>query len=209
MVYGRYLFLAGLTVMVTALAIGCEGMNTRPGEVIIQREVDLDNKTVAVIPFREYDGKYFESELGTLMTEKIRNQMRANMPKTRFASALPVRQKMEESTEEMTLSQMGEAANADVVIVGRIKEFRTKDPGAIGYFRGTCELELTVYNVAGNVPIKKWTPTVYYPERGAGVSMTDLTEQQVHDNMVKYTADFIAKKFYTYKRSSLADPMDW
>ncbi len=208
---GTRFLLGAALALVVAGAVGCtDGMVANPKEMVVTREMSLDGKTVVVVPFRDKDGAYFGSETGTELAERLQNQMRGHLAQTRFVSALTVRQKLEgEALTGATVQDLGKAAGANVVIVGEIREFRTADEGAIGYLRGTCELEVKVCDANTGGVLKEWSPTLHYPERGAGIASTDTTEAKMRDSLLKHTADTLAKKFYTYKRSNQADPIDW
>ena len=188
------------------IASGCTGSGvfSNPQEATIEREVNLDGRTAVVIPFQEKGGAYFESADGTELAERVNQQMMANMPKTRFVSAMGAR-----VSKSMLPAEMGYAAGADVVVTGNLTEMRTQEPKTQGILRGTCSAQVTVYDVKAMKTIKSWAVTVRHPERGEGIPETDTTQAVIRDAVLKRTGDLIAKKFYTWKKSLGAQQVEW
>ena len=203
--------LAALWVPVLSVLCGCNGgVVGNPSYETVKREVNLDGKQVVVIPFKDADHGYFESPDGNDLVEKVANQMRNHMPKTRFVSALPIRKRMEaDEAEVLTPDEMGAVVRADTVLLGTLEEFSTQEPNTTGILRGTCRIELELYDVTRKQTIWSQSLTVNYPERGVGVPANDTTPKRIRDGLITLSADTIAKKFYTHKKRLGPPPMDW
>ena len=228
-----------LLMPVLSVLCGCtEGIVGNPSYETVKREVNLDGRQVVVIPFKDAEQGYFESADGNDLTERVAHQMRIHMPKTRFASAMEVRQKLQGEPPKVlneTVSQralkaieqqaqymaaadklqsaspqeMGKVVRADVVLLGTLKEFSTQEPNTTGILRGTCRIELELYDMTRNQTTWSGSLTVNYPERGVGVPLGDTTPERIRDRLMTLSADTIAKKFYTHKRRLGPAPMDW
>ena len=190
---------------------GCvDGVVGNPRYETVEREVNIDGKKVVVVPFRDVQDIYFESVDGNELTERVGHQMRIHLPKTKFVSALPIRKKYGPvELEVVPVEQLGEVVRADLVLVGNLKEFSTQEPKTTGILRGTCRVELDLYDVAQKRSIWRRSLTLHYPERGVGVPSTDTTPEKIREGLTKLTADAIAKRFYTYKKRFGPAPLDW
>lgn len=200
-----------LVLMLPVVLCGCDGeLVGNPRYETIQREVNIDGKQVVVIPFKDAQDTYFESSDGNELTEKVAYQMRVHMPKTRFVSSLPIRQKFDPTEmEALPTEELGEAVRADVVLLGRLEEFSTQEPKTTGILRGTCRVELELFDVRGKQSTWRKSLTIQYPERGVGIPAGDTTPEAIRDGLMKLAADTIAKKFYTHTRRSGPTPMAW
>ncbi len=199
-----------------------------PRLIVIEREVDLDGKQVVVILFKDADHGYFESFDGSELSEGVAGQMRRHLPKTRFVSAMEVLQKLQgeppkvlnetfsqralkaieqigqywaaaDKLQSASPQELGEAVRADVVLLGTLKEFSTQEPKTTGMLRGTCRIELELYDVTRKQTIWSQSLTVTYPERGVGIPSIDTTPEKIREELMKLASDTIAKKFYTHK----------
>jgi hypothetical protein len=199
-----------VTVGVPVLCGCLGGLSTQSHEMVVERQVNLDGRTVGGIPFRAPEGQYFESPDGSELADRVLSQMRLHMPATRFASALGVREKLQgDKLSSATPEDLGKAAGADVVMVGVLKEMRTQEPKTTGILRGTCNADVSVYDAKTGKEIAAWSVNIQYPQLGAGIPTTDTTPEKVRDAVLKRAADFVAKKFYTYKQKTMEPAIDW
>jgi hypothetical protein len=82
-VLGVVLVMIGVPVLCGCLG----GLSTESHEMLVERQVNLDGRTVVVIPFRAPEGQYFESPDGGELADRVMSQMRLHMPATRWRSA--------------------------------------------------------------------------------------------------------------------------
>ena len=208
----KHVWLALPAVLCAWMFAGCTGSGvlSNPQEMTVKREINLDGRTVVVVPCREGDGQYFGSFAGRELSERLANEMRNHMPTTRLAGAVPLESiPSGPMTEAQMLSDLAAAAKADVVVTGHITEMRTQEPKTRLILRGTCSVDVTVYDVKTARNIKTWSVTVHYPDRGEGIPETDTTPTEVQSRVLQQTADVIAKRFYTYKKSLGPQQVEW
>ena len=202
--------LASLLLCVVVVCGCADGEVGNPRYDTVQREVNVDGHSLVVIPFRNAGGPFFQSVDGYELTERVIYQMRTHLPKTRFISSLPIRKDHSpDAIEKMTPAQLGEAVDADLVLVGTLKEFSTREPLTTGIMRGTCEIDLKLYDVKTSQETWRRSLTIHYPTRGPGIPSTDTTTDKVREGLLTTSADGIAKKFYTYKQRVGPAPLDW
>lgn len=180
-----------------------------PCLTVIEREVNTDGHTVVIIPFKDDNYPYFESRNGSDLSERVAGQMRRHLSKTRFVSALPIRKKFDSAQiENMGVDELGKAVRADRVLVGNIREFTAQEPKTVGILRGTCRIDLVLFDAPKKQSIWRQSFKIHYPERGVGIPSTDTTPEKIREELLKLTSDTIAKKFYTYKERRKPPPMD-
>ena len=200
--------------LLLSVICGCadNGQNVagNPRLVVVKREVNTDGHTVVIIPFKDDNYPYFESRDGSELSERVAGQMRRHLSRTRFVSALPISKKFDSTQiENMEVDELGKAVRADRVLVGNLREFSTSEPGTIGILRGTCRIDLVLFDAPKKQSIWKQSFKIHYPERGVGIPSIDTTPEKIREELLKLVSDTIAKKFYTHKERRKPPPMEW
>ena len=173
MLCAKYVCLGVLPVLLLSVVCGCADsiVAGNPRLISIKREVNTDGHTVVVIPFKDAGHGYFESADGSELTDRTVHQMRIHLPKTRFVSALPIRRKFDQTQlGDVSVEELGKTVRADMVLVGNLKEFSTQEPKTRLILRGTCEIDLMLFDVGTKSEVWKRSLTIHYPERGSGGS---------------------------------------
>lgn len=180
--------------------IGCPISNlVSPDMRTVEREVNLDGKTVTVIPFKDQRQPYFESADGMDLAQAVSAQFRMHVPTTRVVSPQPIREKYEPlELEKVGVDKLGEATGAQLILVGDIKQFTVQDPNSIGVLRGTCQVDLLLFDTATRKQLWTRSLTIHYPEVGM-VPEGDLSRATMRERLIAAASDEIARKFYTYK----------
>ena len=204
------LLLMLMLLMVCGCPLNAVSSVGSPSQRTIEREVNTDGRSMVVIPFKDARHPYFESDDGSELTERVVNEMRRHMRKTRLVSSLPVRDKFDPAgMEKVGVDELGKVARADLVLVGDLKEFSTSEPKTVGMLRGTCRIEIVLFDAQKKERIWTRSLTIHYPDYGPGVPATDTTPEKIRTGLMKLSGDVIAKKFYTHKRMFATSRMEW
>ena len=101
---------------------------------LIDPVINVEGKRLAVIPFKDRLHPYFESEPGTLMVETIVYNLQKNAQDLRvvdFDLLNALSQK--EDLSRCTLEEIGRKLRANLLLIGDIKTFSTRQRGRWAY----------------------------------------------------------------------------
>jgi len=168
----------------------------------VAAEYDLESGgRILVVPFKEKEGFYFESQKGRDLARLVELQMRANLKNIRLVSSNKV---LESETplrlETADWAAIGKALGADYILLGKISLFRTKEPGAVNLLMGksVVDVELLAVQEEGR---SVWSKRIdsKFPEdvnELGGVSTFHIDEETIHDGLLLAAAKEIVNNFY-------------
>jgi hypothetical protein len=171
---------------------------------LIDPVIDVEGKRLAVIPFKDRLNPYFESEPGTQMAETIAYNLQKNAEELRvvdFNLLNALSQK--EDLSRCTLEEIGRKLRANLLLIGDIKTFSTRQRGEVGILRGKAVIDLRAIDLAAEGKVAwKGRVEVHYPAKGPaswGISTTEATEEDIRYGLIRRAAKKIAEKFYPHE----------
>ena len=172
----------------------------------VPAEYDLQslNAAIVVVPFKEKDGLYFDSEKGRYLARLVELQVRANLKNIRLISSNKI---LESETplqlETADWESIGKKLAADYVLLGKITSFTTKDPRSVNVLLGRSGVEVELLSVSEGAACV-WTKRIssQFPEdmgELAGVPTFQMNEEAIHDGLLLAAARDVVANFYKRK----------
>lgn len=186
-------------------SVGCPLLNLMVDpEMTVPAKYDVEGKRVLILPMAEgEDGTFFDSDLGYnlagLLAVSLRNQMAAQDEEVTVLPVDDVAARVKSGVvkhDEFVF--MGEQTDADVVMAGRILEYRLKEPRIQGKL-GTIKIAMDVYDVDKGAIVYSDTFTHRYPVQGElGTPELDpyMSEEIFRERFMNYASRVIAWRFF-------------
>lgn len=210
----RRMTLALAALCLAALSAGCgpvivaTARMTMPDTTTMKAEYTIGATPVVVIPFRDPARGYLESGDGIDLATLVVGELQMRTAATAVRSDVPVRTRFAgQDLEKAGWVEVGKAADAQLVLVGDIQEFRLRDPKTQGLLRGYTRVNLRVFDVQKNgIVYSAQGIETWVPDYGIGVAESDASPERLRNALVAATATNIVKKFYTWEKKIGPEP---
>ena len=174
------------------------------------KEYDLSNKTIVVIPFKDQQNNYFDSQTGIDLANAVVGEFLQWRKETKMKDVKDAGQVRllfpNRDLASVGWANVGRQVGAQLVLVGDIQRFTLRDPGTIGLVRGTCRLNFTIIDVDKGGPAFAKQLAVYCPDRGAGIAESSVDMEEFRQQLLAQAAHSVVKTFYTYEEKIQAPP---
>lgn len=192
---------APMTLLALACAAGCSLF----GEGPVDRVVTLkDQERLLVLPFAEGQVAHLRSGPGVELARAVTRKLQAAEVEFQLVDFAVLRERMRyQEPEEFTVLQLAAEAQADVLATGTIKTLNLGEPGDIGVFRGTIEVDVVVTRVQGAKLLHQTTVRAEFPEQeGADFGVPvgeELNDARLREALMTRAAEEIAFLFYDHE----------
>ena len=179
------------------LLTGCPG----PETVTVKPAYTIGPRSVVVIPFKDRMHTYCESRDGVDLAMAVTGELRKRGAATNVRPAGQVKALFPgQDLEVVGWATVGRKLGADLVLTGNLQRFTLRDPGHILLRRGTCILNLFVYEVkTGNIVYMEQGLSAYEPEFGPPIADSDISEEELRRKLITKMALKVVKKFYEHE----------
>jgi len=173
---------------------------------------EVDDRRLLVVPFRDlsvrYGHGYGESNRGKKVVEAMRNYAERNFdPNFTDASSsdLVLRELQEWSKEKITTrdwKNLMAGVDADLVLIGEIRELRNRDPRTIGIYKGTLEGGYTVIDARSGRALYSSTSikVEYPPPKKIELPLTEFGSEgeDIEKGLLKHFGEKVGKELFGY-----------
>jgi len=173
---------------------------------------DVDERRVLLVPFRDLAVKhghgFGESQRGFRAVEALRNWSEKNSSPNfadRYTTEQVVRELREWPKEAMTpgdWKKIVTGVDADLVLLGEIKELRTTDPKAIGFYKGQLLGRYSLIDArTGRETYRSTEVKVEYPPpRTVDIPMPQFgaPPEEIVQGLLKLFGEKVGKDLYGY-----------
>ena len=189
-------------VVVSALAgvMFCAGCGNSEGLVSKTAEFRFDNRSVAVIPFKDSHHTYGESRDGMDLAMAVSQRLQATGAAVNVKDADRLAELLKgESARELGWEEVCNRIGVKVLLFGDLQQFTLRDSGVQLIVRGTCRIRLFVYDSDAKRTYTLSPTAVYHPESGAGLPESDMSADKLRGILLGKSARIIAYKFYDHE----------
>jgi hypothetical protein len=175
----------------------------------IEPVIPVADRRMVVIPMRDDLHYYYESATGTELARAVTAQLEgASREDSDAVKVVPFEDLIESvrdvDTKDLSFADVGRRAKADLILVGNIVKFDTRQKGDVGFVRGAAKVDLIVLETAHpEKPLYRTTVTATFPPEGyrgwGGYSGTEGDESDVRAGLLALTARRVAELFYPHQ----------
>lgn len=165
----------------------------------------LKSEKILVIPFKEKDGFYFESEKGRKLAEQIELNMRHKIKNLEIIDSSSVlKSETPLQLETADWASTGRNLGAGYILLGEIISFKPRDSRAANPLSGSATVDAKLLKISDGAKAV-WLRKVnsHFPEglsiEQIGASPFDMTEETVEDGLLMNIAMDVIGNFYNRK----------
>lgn len=172
--------------------------------------IDVDNRRMVVVPFRDPLQYYFESPRGIRLARLVADQVdRAHQEDGDGVEAVAhedlvaaLRDDDPRTDLKFPYADVGRKTKADLVLTGNITRFEVPLKGDVGFLRGAGSVEIAVYETAKpeKALYKTTVSAIFPPEKWeTGIGDAEVTEAEIESGLLAVLAKRIAEHFYPHE----------
>ncbi|MFH1022253.1 MAG: hypothetical protein V1809_02570 [Planctomycetota bacterium] len=181
-------------------AAGCFGpQNSRR----VKAEFSIPPGTLAIVPFREGEGGYFESEAGLAVVRTVGGRLtQAGIRGLKLLDLESIRRILGNTDIDGTKPQeLQKRLGADYLLLGHITTLRVKEPKDVNILRGTIVMDLRLIDLRQGTMLWRGSERLQYPKRqpfGFGEDPQDVSPDVIRDGLIVLGGSAVAENFYTH-----------
>lgn len=175
---------------------------------------DVSGATVLIVPFEHDDRWYYESGVGDRLAKALNTMFyRGDCGSiTTIDDAEVHNEVMLQLDDPVEWTAIGEAAEADYILFGRIDDYRSENSRTIGILQGEIVIRYTVWDVEADAVGREAALNVRYPEsnddydqRGTSLDFEE-DSRRIEGRLLTLTARNVIDDLCGYRWDKVMEP---